>query len=122
MEQYDCNHCTAEQCSPASLSQLFFDTQFADTVMMLSRQGPSLKALCDSVRAQLQGTPLESKVEEMTKRLSEIEKRYQATEPFASLDAEFALLEILKNRSGPVDKIAFAFHKCCSRFEPVEYQ
>jgi replicative DNA helicase len=122
MEQYDCNHCTSEQCSPQSLAQLFFDTQFADTVMLLSRQGASLKTLCESLRQQLRGTPLENKVEDLTKKLGEIERHYQATPAFASLDSEFALLEILKNRSGPVDKVAFAFHKSFGRFEPVEYQ
>ncbi|MDQ3023865.1 MAG: DnaB helicase C-terminal domain-containing protein [bacterium] len=122
MEHYDSSRSLIEQCDSARIAQLFFDTQFADTVMLLSRQGPSLKALCDSLRAQLKNTPLEHKVDDLTRRLGEIEKHYQGTESFAQLNSEFALLDILKNRSGPVDKVAFAFHKNFSRFEPLEYQ
>jgi replicative DNA helicase len=121
MEHYDCSRCLAEQADPDVLAHLFFDTQFADTVMMLSRQGATLKPLSDSVRGQLRGTPLESKVEGMTARIGEIEKRYQALDSFARLESEFALLDIIKNRSGPVDKVAFAFHKNYCRFEPLDY-
>jgi replicative DNA helicase len=122
LEHYDGSRALVEQADAATMSQLFFDTQFADTVMQLSRQGPSLKALCENLRAQLQGTPLESKVDELTKKLTAVEQKFQATESFRQLDSEFAILDILKNRSGPVDKVALAFHKKYSRFEPVEYQ
>jgi replicative DNA helicase len=122
MEYYDSTKCLSDQGISASRSHLFFDTQFADTVMLLCRQGASLKTLCDSLRAQLQNTPLEAKVDELTRRIGEIEKKHQATEAFNTLNSEFAILDILKNRSGPVDKVAFAFHKNFSRFEPVEYQ
>src|SRR5205085_1511579 len=35
MEYYDCSRCLAELSDPETLAHLFFNTQFADTVMLL---------------------------------------------------------------------------------------
>jgi replicative DNA helicase len=122
LEHYDSERIGTPWHAAQNLTRLLFDTQFADTVMLLSRTGASLGSLSDSLRAQVTGSSLEGKIDDLLQRVSGIEKRYQGTDGFASMDSEFAVLDILKNRSGPVDKVAFAFHKTFSQFEPIEYQ
>jgi replicative DNA helicase len=115
-------HYETEGSAAHNLTQLFVDTQFADTVMLLSRHGASLHLLADSLRTQLANTPLEGRVDDLMKKVSDLEHTFLREPGFASLDSEFAILEVLKNRSGPVDKVALAFHKRFASFEPIEYQ
>jgi replicative DNA helicase len=105
-----------------AMRQLFFDTQFADTVMLLSRQGSSLLNLRDYFKTHYTDTPQESRIESISSRLLEVEKAYKQTQEFQALRSEFAVLDIIKNRNGPRDKILFISHKPVSFFEPLEYQ
>ena len=101
--------------------QLLHDTQFADTAMVLSRQGASLLNLRDFFKTHLTGTPLEHRVAPITKKLEELEDGYRRTKEFEALRSEFAVLDIIKNRSGPCDKVLFVYHKPLSHLQPLEY-
>lgn len=103
------------------LQQLFLDTQFADTVMLLSRQGDSLQNLRDYFKGVLTGTPHEPRIKPLEEKLLKLESDYRKTKEFKARGSEFAVLELIKNRSGPRDKILFVYHKPLSSFEPLEY-
>lgn len=104
-----------------AMQRLYYDTQFADTVMLLTRQGASLLNLRDYFKTQYSDTPQESRIELANTRLAEIEKSYRQTQEFQALRSEFAVLDIIKNRNGPRDKILFISHKPTSHFEPLDY-
>jgi replicative DNA helicase len=101
--------------------QLLNSTQFADTVMMLSRQGASLLNLRDYFRTSLAGTPLENRVGPLSDNLARLEGDYRQTKEFRALRSEFAVLDILKNRNGTRDKVLYVYHKPISLFEPIDY-
>ncbi len=96
-------------------------TQFADTVMMLSRQGASLLNLQDYFKTSLAGTPLENRISPLTDNLARLENDYRQTKEFRALRSEFAVLDILKNRNGTRDKILYVYHKPISLFEPIDF-
>jgi replicative DNA helicase len=104
-----------------AMQRIYTDTQFADTVMLLTRQGASLLNLRDYFKTQYSDTPQESRIELANSTLSEIEKSYRQTQEFQALRSEFAVLDIIKNRNGPREKILFISHKPTSCFEPLEY-
>jgi replicative DNA helicase len=104
-----------------AMQRLYFDTQFADTVMLQTRQGSSLLNLRDYFKAQFSDTPQESRIESINDSLNAIEKSYRQTQEFQALRSEFAVLDIIKNRNGPRDKILFISHKPTSHFEPLDY-
>jgi len=104
-----------------AMQRLFSDTQFADAVMILSRLGASLLNLRDYYKTRYSDTPLEGRIAEINARLLEYEEMYKQTQEFQALRSEFAVLDIVKNRSGPRDKILYVSHKPTSSFEPLEY-
>lgn len=103
------------------VQDLYNQTQFADTVMVLTRLGASLLNLRDWIRSSFSGTPLESRIPQIEKRLQKLEDDYRQTQQFQQMRSEFTVLDIVKNRSGPRDKVLFAYHKPTSHFEPVDY-
>jgi replicative DNA helicase len=107
--------------SDPAYRQLLNSSQFADTVMMLSRQGASLLNLRDYFRTSLAGTPLENRVGPLSDNLARLENDYRQTKEFRALRSEFAVLDILKNRNGTRDKILYVYHKPISLFEPIDY-
>ncbi len=109
-----------EGCSQ-SLTQLYYDTQFADTVMMLSRQGQSLQGVASNISRSCSGGADAEKAKLSATRLKELETQYLASSEFKELGSEFVMLDILKNRTGPADKLAFVYHKAFSSFEPLDF-
>ena len=101
--------------------RLYLDTQFADTVMVLSKQGASLQNLLEYFRVEFADTPLAGRITAVEKSLKQIEKDYLQTEEFQAMRSEFTVLDIIKNRSGARDKILFSYHKPISFFEPIDY-
>lgn len=122
-ELYSGTRVISSERSEISVAQqkLYLETQFADTVMVLSKQGASLRNLMDYFRVEFSGTPLAGKVPGIEKRLKQIEKDYLQTQEFEAMRSEFTILDIIKNRSGPRDKILFTYHKPISFFEPIDY-
>lgn len=102
--------------------KLFYDTQFADTVMMLCRQGRSLGKLSEALQADGEQASQPGNGAKFVKRVAELEKQWTASREFAELGSEFVLLNILKNRIGPADKLAFVHHKAFVTFEPLDYK
>jgi replicative DNA helicase len=107
--------------SDPAFRQLLNSTQFADTVMMLSRQGSSLLNLQDYFKTSLAGTPLENRVTPLNDNLARLEADYRQTKEFRALRSEFAVLDIVKNRNGTRDKVLYVYHKPVSLFEPIDY-
>jgi replicative DNA helicase len=102
--------------------KLFYDTQFADTVMMLCRQGKSLAKLSEALKADTERASQPGNGDKFVKRVAELEKKWLDSREFAELGSEFVLLDILKNRIGPADKLAFVHHKAFVTFEPLDYK
>jgi len=101
--------------------ELLFNTQFADTVTVVSRQGNSLLNLRDYFKTHLIGTPREAEIEPIHERLQKLETDCRDTKDFESLNSEFVVLDIIKNRSGALDKILAIYHRPYFYFEPLEY-
>ncbi|MCC7479118.1 hypothetical protein IT575_11755 [bacterium] len=127
MEYYDQRICAMgpEQQSGAgernqSMAALFHDTQFADTLMMLHRAGASLESLRGFYASG--GGSANGEAQLWQARLAEIEKQRRATEEFKHLDSEFAVLDVLKNRAGPADKVLLVLNKPYASFEPLDFK
>jgi replicative DNA helicase len=104
------------------VTRLFFDTQFADTVMMLCRQGRSLAGLSGALKADMEKSALRGNGGKSIEKLAALERKCLESPEFTELGSEFVVLDILKNRTGPADKLAFAHHKVFTSFEPLDYQ
>jgi len=100
---------------------LLFSTQFADTVMVLVRQGNSLLNLRDYFKTHFTGTPREPEIEPIVTELDRIENECNQTRDFEILSSEFAVFDIVKNRSGSREKVLFIHHRPVSVFEPLDY-
>ena len=107
--------------SDPAARQLLFNTQFADAVVVLSRQGVSLLNLRDYFQSSYTGTPREREIEPIFKELQRLEAAYRKTEDFESLQSEFVVLDVVKNRNGTQDKVLMIHNKPVSTFEPLEY-
>ncbi len=103
------------------IQELYNQTQFADTVMVLTKLGASLLNLRDWMRSNYSGTPKEPMIPQVEKRLQKLEDDYRQTQQFQQMKSEFTVLDVVKNRSGPRDKVLFAYHKPTSHFEPIDY-
>lgn len=102
--------------------ELLFNTQFADVVMVLVRQGNSLLNLRDYFKTHLIGTPREHEIEPLIAKLTSLEEEHSRSDEFQALTSEFIVLDIVKNRSGPCDKILYIHKKPISIFEPLSYK
>jgi len=100
---------------------LLFSTQFADTVMVLVRQGNSLLNLRDYFKTHFTATPREPEIEPIVTQLDRIENECNQTRDFEILSSEFAVFDIVKNRSGSREKVLFIHHRPVSVFEPLDY-
>lgn len=100
---------------------LLFSTQFADAAMVLVRQGNSLLNLKDYYQTHLIGTPQEDQIEVIFKSLNNLEQECRSTKDFEALVSEFIVLDIVKNRHGPRDKVLYIYHKPISSFQPLSY-
>ena len=89
--------------------------------MVLTRQGAGLSKLKDFYRTTLSGTPSESSMSPILRRIDEIEATHINEEEFRNLTSEYAVLDILKNRSGAREKVVYSYHKAISTFEPINY-
>ena len=96
-------------------------TQFSDAVMELTRQGSTLTRLKDFYRTHLSGTPRESTLQPILHRMEEIEAEHVRNDEFRNMTSEFAVLDIIKNRSGAREKVLYNYRKAVSTFEPVNY-
>ena len=106
--------------SSASL-ELLHSTQFADTVFLITRLRSNLHELKDFYRETFAGTPLESKVAGVQQRLAVLEQKYMQSEEFLNMQAEFSVLDIVKNRIGITEKVLYMHNKPISTFVPLEY-
>lgn len=104
-----------------AVRELLFSTQFADTVMVLVRQGNSLLNLRDYFKTHFTGTPREPEVEPILEELNRIELECSQTRDFETLNSEFVIFDIVKNRSGAREKVLFIHHKPVTVFEPLDY-
>jgi replicative DNA helicase len=104
-----------------AVRDLLFSTQFADTVMVLVRQGNSLLNLRDYFKTHFTGTPREPEIEPIIRELDRIETECSQTRDFESLNSEFVIFDIVKNRSGAREKVLFIHHKPVTQFEPLDY-
>lgn len=124
LEYYDQQMCGMEPATGydrgRSLSRLFHDTQFADTLMLLHRSGTSLETLRGFYASG--GGRANGEAANWQKKLEEIEKQRRDTPEFRHLDSEFAILDLMKNRSGPADKVLLVLHKPFASFEPLDYK
>ena len=107
--------------SDPAARQLLFNTQFADAVIVLTRQGVSLLNLQDYFQSAYTGTPLEKEIEPIFDELKRLEQAYRQTEEFESLDSEFVVLDVVKNRNGIQDKVLMIHNKPVATFEPLAY-
>lgn len=107
--------------SDPAARELLFNTQFADSVLVVARQGSSLLNLRDYFKVHFTGTPREQEIEPIHKRLARYETDCRDTKDFESLNSEFVVLDIIKNRSGPLEKVLFIYHRPYSQFEPLDY-
>jgi len=122
-EQYVVHRAMASELSEndPAVRSLLYSTQFADSVMVLLRQGATLLNLRDHFKTHLTGTPQEAQFSQVAERLRTFEERYKLTEEFQSQSSEFIVADIIKNRSGPRDKVLFVYHKSTSFFKPLDY-
>ncbi len=104
----------------SSMATLFHDTQFADTLMMLHRSGSSLEPLRAFYASG--GGSANGEAENWQRHLSELEKQRRATFEFKHQDSEFCVLDVLKNRSGPADKVLLVLNKPYASFEPLDFK
>jgi replicative DNA helicase len=104
-----------------AVRDLLFSTQFADTVMVLVRQGNSLLNLRDYFKTHFTGTPREPEIEPILSELNRFEVECRQTRDFETLNSEFVVFDIVKNRSGGREKVLFIHHKPVTVFEPIDY-
>jgi replicative DNA helicase len=102
--------------------ELLFNTQFADVVMVLLRQGNSLLNLKDYFKTHLISTPREHEIEPLIAKLTNLEEKHSRSDEFQALTSEFVVLDIVKNRSGPSDKVLYIHKKPVSLFESLAYK
>ena len=122
-EQYVVHRSMASELSEndPAVRSLLYSTQFADSVLVLLRQGGSLLNLRDHFKTHLTGSPQEPLLSQFTDRLKLFEEKYRQTKEFQTQQSEFIIADIIKNRSGPRDKVLFVYHKATSYFKPLDY-